>query len=290
MECGPSNAIASLSKQVHSERHLDQLSFNQSHSRLQTPNTKIDEFFADSKLDLGQVMAQPEDLSMMRAPIPMSFHSSNWHQEFQHSKLNDPSASQNIIHFENSFKSSSNHQNHASIPLIDRPQIAEQRNWTMDYRSRIAAPMSNFPMHARIPQSQSQPQQNLEKEFEDAFVRAKGLDVNAVTDQWTSEFTANQETDVSIDASNSADSLAKTAGIIADIVEKSENPKFKNSKFLNLMQQFRDKEVAIEGDKVVQQIQPVSSHQMAREFMEKAGSTAPTTSWEEDFSMKSNFN
>lgn len=58
------------------------------------------------------------------------------------------------------------------------------------------------------------------------------------------------------------DALARTAGALLDSVQTNErqqtavNDKFANSTFLDLMRKLRDGEVAVEGDKVVEQISP----------------------------------
>jgi len=47
------------------------------------------------------------------------------------------------------------------------------------------------------------------------------------------------------------DALARTAGHLLDSVSDNTDLKFQNSQFLRLMQQFRDREVAVRGDKIV---------------------------------------
>lgn len=56
-----------------------------------------------------------------------------------------------------------------------------------------------------------------------------------------------------------ADGLARTAGELLDKVKHESNPKFQKSSFLSLMRQLRDREVHVEGDKIVM----VSSHKFA---------------------------
>ena len=48
-----------------------------------------------------------------------------------------------------------------------------------------------------------------------------------------------------------ADELSRTAGLLIDAVKEETNPKFKNSVFLGLMRQLRDREVVIEGTEMV---------------------------------------
>lgn len=48
------------------------------------------------------------------------------------------------------------------------------------------------------------------------------------------------------------DDLAKTAGLLVDIVRDEQNPKFKNSQFLNFMRKVRDGEVVVDGNDMVE--------------------------------------
>lgn len=51
--------------------------------------------------------------------------------------------------------------------------------------------------------------------------------------------------------SHDADELAWTAGELLDNVKHDQNPKFQKSSFLSLMRQLRDREVHVEGDKII---------------------------------------
>lgn len=48
------------------------------------------------------------------------------------------------------------------------------------------------------------------------------------------------------------DALARTAGQLLESVRGNTSQKFQNSEFLQLMRQFRDREVQVEGDKIVE--------------------------------------
>lgn len=48
-----------------------------------------------------------------------------------------------------------------------------------------------------------------------------------------------------------ADGLARTAGELLDKVKHDSNPKFQKSTFMSLMRQLRDREVHVEGDRIV---------------------------------------
>ncbi|KAI8901486.1 hypothetical protein BC833DRAFT_577313 [Globomyces pollinis-pini] len=131
-------------------------------------------------------------------------------------------------------------------------------NWAMEFQSQQMPMIDDHP--------------HLQQNFEDAFEQAKEslaweAEFNQNTTNWAGEFEQQQNT-VAVD---DKDALAKTAGILAGIVSSSANPKFKSSQFLSMMEQLRDKEIAIEGDKVVQQIQPATS--FANEFLKENGNS-----------------
>ena len=56
-----------------------------------------------------------------------------------------------------------------------------------------------------------------------------------------------------------ADELARTAGSLLENVKHDQSQKFKQSNFLSLMRQLRDREVRVEGDKLVDVSMPTSS-------------------------------
>ena len=57
---------------------------------------------------------------------------------------------------------------------------------------------------------------------------------------------------------NDADELSRTAGHLLDNLKNESSLKFQQSNFLALMRQFRDKEVRVEGDKIVNVSAPSS--------------------------------
>lgn len=59
-------------------------------------------------------------------------------------------------------------------------------------------------------------------------------------------------------ARNDADELARTAGELLDNVKHDQSRKFRESNFLSLMRQLRDREVQVEGDKIVDVSIPLS--------------------------------
>lgn len=71
----------------------------------------------------------------------------------------------------------------------------------------------------------------------------------AQEEDWATEFAEKEG--INEDATNN-DALARTAAMLLDSVDINDNPKFKNSQFMSLMQKLRDREVHVEGDKMVE--------------------------------------
>ncbi|RKP07393.1 hypothetical protein THASP1DRAFT_30790 [Thamnocephalis sphaerospora] len=97
--------------------------------------------------------------------------------------------------------------------------------------------------------------EQFEKAFEQAGTAWETEFAEQHGDAWASEFTKEQ--DATTDNMDSRAALAATAGQVVDIVNESDNPKFKQSSFLQFMRKLRDQEVVVEGNKVVEQRPPV---------------------------------
>ncbi|KAJ3014948.1 Peroxisomal membrane signal receptor PTS1 [Thoreauomyces humboldtii] len=101
----------------------------------------------------------------------------------------------------------------------------------------------------------------------------------AQAESWINEF--KEQEGIAVNAGDSKEALAETAGLLLDAVAGSANPKFRDSKFLGFMQQLRDQELSIEGNKVVEQTTPIAA---AQDWAKEFGTTVNQGSWEEDFS------
>lgn len=242
MDCGPSDGLSLLSKQVFQEGTYKDS--NQSSSRIRpTQEEYKDEFFA----------SQPD------------------HFGFQHNP--------DII---------------PPLMLLQRPISSIQEDWRGEFHIRKESVAeeglaSNIHQQIRNPNQwyQNFSQMRLERnptssiQFDEAFNRVKEVEQRHEKGDWANEFEKHQESTFT-----NNDTLSKTAGALADIVSSSDNIKFKNSKFLEMLEQLRTKEMAIEGDKLVMQIPAtLSSHQMAQEFM--AGKIS-TSGWEEEMHFNMN--
>ncbi|KAI8590985.1 hypothetical protein BDZ88DRAFT_412990 [Geranomyces variabilis] len=155
---------------------------------------------------------------------------------------------------------------------------------------------NEFQAHQRLNGQQNINEPNME--LEDAFKRAqdqaswaaefaKSSDPaawasefsNAEAESWINEF--KEQEGISVFGKDGQEALSQTAGMLLEAVAGSTNPKFQSSKFLGFMQQLRDQEVAIEGNKLVEQIGPAeAANSWAKEF---GAGPVNKTSWEEDF-------
>lgn len=61
----------------------------------------------------------------------------------------------------------------------------------------------------------------------------------------------SQSSSEAIENPGEADEIARTAGLLVHTVRNEQNPKFKNSQFMSLMRQLRDREAIVEGKEIV---------------------------------------
>lgn len=81
--------------------------------------------------------------------------------------------------------------------------------------------------------------------------RIHGGDIEHDPQQWLNEDQQSEERPQEDD-----DALAATAQELLEKVEHNQSDKFKNSQFLDLMRKLRDREVRVEGDKMVETVSP----------------------------------
>lgn len=77
---------------------------------------------------------------------------------------------------------------------------------------------------------------------------------------------------------NEADDLARTAGQLLENVKHDQSTKFQKSNFLALMRQLRDKEVKVEGDKIVD-VSPALEGPQQRALKINTDTAASSSGW-----------
>lgn len=98
-------------------------------------------------------------------------------------------------------------------------------------------------------------QQDLDDLVEEPTHRMHTSDIEYEPQQILKEEQAQQQQQYEDDA------LAATAQELLEKVEHNQSDKFKNSQFLGLMRKLRDREVRVEGDKMVETVSPTSNPQ-----------------------------
>lgn len=92
-----------------------------------------------------------------------------------------------------------------------------------------------------------------------AQMDGKAETIRIGSDRILDEARETGQTGQDFDDANEADKLARTAGNLLENVEDDQSQKFRESNFLSLMRQLRDREVRVEGDKLVDVSIPISA-------------------------------
>ncbi|TPX31063.1 hypothetical protein SmJEL517_g05519 [Synchytrium microbalum] len=220
-----------------------------------------DEFFASTHAQQGHM---PNDFYNFRdmnreldsmAPPSMAQHNGDWAADF--AKFNDGGMGQ--MHDQHQFREFEE--------VFQQARTQAHGQWE-DQFAQFQREHPGF--HAEHAETEAA----FEKAFEQAQ-QSSSWEEEFAKEQtsWADEF-VTQQAEVNVD---STDALSKTAGMLLDIVSTSTNPKFKESKFMAFMQKLRDQEVAIEGNKVVEQTPPVRGEAWAQQFQQQE------QSWEDEF-------
>ncbi|PGH02143.1 hypothetical protein GX51_04847 [Blastomyces parvus] len=289
--CGPSNALQSFQKHTSVDRTLQQDRILSRHSpaqgfRSQNHNegTLDPEFNA---FEAGVPAAHLSDIQhpasfLQPAPQNPSFNhteNSGWASDFQNLQISGPGQRVPQQQFRPE-SSSSGWQN-------EFMQHAHQVSRTQTHQTQISqAPLRYGPaiggmgfggMNGHLAYqdaSQSHFQEHKEEAifdesaFETAFAEARAEIELQEQQLQNEEVTERAEIEPAIrigadsiqpqvDGTNESDELARTAGQLLDSVSHDQSQKFKESNFLALMRQLRDREVTVDGDEFRQMSQPL---------------------------------
>ena len=239
---GPSSSLLSNSQQQQFNQFLSASS----------ASAGIDTMIMDPQSISAPIFYHPNGNSVPTLQ-PHQIQNNTWNKEFiqndpiQHYQIADSGEIQYPAAIENGW-----HLEFASQPSTNN-SIPAQNNHAPIHP--VIGPLHHRPVYqpSSFLRSQMQPLPNEQINEIDWNIEFEARQREMKTEQKTEEESKN------VIAVDEKDALAKTAGVLADIIQESSNPKFQNSKFLTMMQQLRDKEIAIEGDKVVQQIPPVEA-------------------------------
>ncbi len=203
-------------------------------------------------MHLSDVRASPVPQSQFRREAPI-LHTApgGWHQEFM--RQGSPSAV-DLPHQQTGYNSS-----HRNV-------------WPNSYNAPSQAHMPSIRAQQKQPEMQNVEDLLNQEEMERAF-EAASMEYREVTEAPSSILDVGKElqemdpyqerigSDRILEESmkrdednidnDDADELARTAGQLLDNVRHDQSQKFQQSSFLSLMRQLRDREVQVEGDKLV---------------------------------------
>ncbi|CAO3634257.1 unnamed protein product [Cunninghamella blakesleeana] len=198
--------------------------------------------------------------SIQHQKQPMHHHSeADWSGDFMNHAITHSSPQQHQD-FESAFQLNNNNNQSMAGPSSQNQQYQPSN---MMYHQRYQYMQRQMPLNTwnqgfmHHQPTQAAITQNESAAFERAFDAAKqDAEANwekefAAKEDWASEFAEQEKGNEEKDATNN-DALARTAAMLLDSVDINENPKFKNSQFMGLMQKLRDRTVHVEGDKMVE--------------------------------------
>ncbi|KAJ7594290.1 hypothetical protein C8J56DRAFT_1160936 [Mycena floridula] len=238
-DCGPSNPLQGLSKQFDRDRGLQQDHFGPSHAgpsresfRTQAPglssadkNAASRFFSSGSRPTTFDLAALQRDLPALEPQIYQAPKlSGGWANDFL---MQQPAATQTA----------------GVIPTQDRPlaQNYMSPGGPISWNPMVSGLNTRFmpvgPMQLSRPTLKNDGA-SWDKEFEQQHRIAAAESIQ----QHESPPNTIQE----------ADDLSRTAGLLLETVKDEQNPKFKNSMFMGLMRQLRDREIVVEGNEMVE--------------------------------------
>ncbi|KJF61621.1 peroxin 20 [Coccidioides immitis RS] len=293
--CGPSNALQNFQKHASTDRTLQQDRISSRHTptqgfRSRNPNegTLDPEFHAfESGLSgpaVPDIHSPPVFHERGPALSPLNHHpqNSSWASDFQNLHISAPSPSvvqhrlqaQVAVHAPVSSSWHNEFINQAQPNLqnpIPQKQMMHSPMAHMPYQ-----PMNTFGTNhsdqSHILESQNSQAVEVfdEVAFEAAFAEARAeVELQENKLQELENETLNEE--ISLEpikigsdtipaqqaVTDEAEELARTAGQLLESVSHDKSQKFKESNFLALMRQLRDREVTVEGDEFRQAAQPL---------------------------------
>ncbi|EMD37853.1 hypothetical protein CERSUDRAFT_114497 [Gelatoporia subvermispora B] len=274
-DCGPINPLQGLSKQFDRDRGVQQdhfgagragssrETFRTQYTSASGANQEAAQFFAASSSSQGIAAPSPFDISALQASLPAA-HAHNsvqspplqaplaaWAADFlQHSSAQSPvsSASPAVQNVQTHTPQEANVQ----LQARSRPSNPVAIQWGptpttfgMSQFAPMAAPALSNSMTTQqvIPQVHS-------SQWEEAF-QSHEASLKSVPIAGPSQIQQPASQSQGSAEAHAPDEMARIAGVLIDTLRDEQNPKFKNSRFLDLMRQVRDREAVVEGNDII---------------------------------------
>ncbi|KAI9316480.1 hypothetical protein BX666DRAFT_2019503 [Dichotomocladium elegans] len=250
-ECGPTNPMAGLIKQFYQDRSLQQSAGFRSRSQQTMPLDRqfTDEFLRDERIERPANAFEFQGLSRELASIHRP--QADWASDFAQHHV--PEDRKQFEEFEKIYQQ-------------NRVPAHQWRNDFAAYEPQQLHSTLSHTEHQAFEAAFEEAKQSAEMKWDQEFAEQESKD-------WVGEFEKQQETRADCDQ----EAMARTAGMLLETVDADNNPKFKNSKFMSLMRDLRDRKVRVEGSGLA----PTDESSWATEFRREnqAGSSA----WVNDF-------
>ncbi|KDQ57825.1 hypothetical protein JAAARDRAFT_58405 [Jaapia argillacea MUCL 33604] len=269
-DCGPINPLQGLAKRMDGDRGVQQDYFGAGRAgssregfRTQTsPTTNFSQetaqFFSGNHSQSQQVAGPSAfDLSVLRGALPL--HAGQAHAT--------PQVQAPLAGWASDFMSQQPQLTQQSSRIMSsKSEVQERRDmvqaspvtpiqqgpmqWTPPISGYHMSPMSAYPpaMGMQVQQQLQQPAFQADpslwdREFDSQASRLAETSSLEKQEPVRTHQELNRE---------EADELARTAGLLVETLKDEQNPKFKNSAFLGLMHQLRDRNVVVEGNEMVE--------------------------------------
>ena len=154
---------------------------------------------------------------------------------------------------ETAFVSQAPHSEHATMDESLHFKVSDSTDFDFDafLRTRDEEAMEDFDVHDFLHDSQQDVMDNFDFDsFLSGFPPDFGVHDNLSSKMARTDHQPEQQRE-NLYSNQDTDELSRTAGELLEKVQHDQSHKFQESKFLALMRQLRDKEVRVEGDKMV---------------------------------------
>ncbi|TCD71584.1 hypothetical protein EIP91_007331 [Steccherinum ochraceum] len=276
-DCGPVNPLQGLSKQFDRDRGIQQdqfgagragpsrETFRSQYHPSPAVNQDASRFFSDTTARASPGFATGNttyDMSALHASLPplqsptyaqpATPHApaAPWAKDFlqQQPQIVGPASAPPELHAER--------QQSTHTPLVAGAQHTQlgMMQWTpassVIANGFVPMQMAGFGGQQSVLHQQQTSSQTNVVDWDKEFQSHEATSSTIVTETDTEQALQDAQVASSIQAQD-GDELARTAGLLVETVQHEENPKFKNSAFLGLMRQLRDREMVVEGNQMV---------------------------------------
>lgn len=277
-DCGPSNPLQNLSKRFDQDRGIQQDHFSsarggpsgeifRTQGQSRAPDQDAARFFSSSPAPASQLVAPiPFDLSALHHTLPAAHAQQkipsieSWASDFMRQQRPRQSSDPQIMSPKTEVQVELERPVDKMVGVAGMPQVSV--NWGPGYTSSYRMDM----MRSFAPQITMQQQRPMIPPDQVVWDKEFDLVSNSTPDLGQQMPDSQQVVRPKPHTPQDADELARTAGRLVESIRDEQNPKFQNSQFMGLMKQLRDREVVVEGDKMVESGYDVSDTRFANDF------------------------